>query len=122
MAAVNPRIGIPLTQIPRAIEEMIEPVTPGRHAKRRRVSAPARVLDVEDSHLRVARTGHQRLVVGMRHELDGEDIRTVARQQGGIEGEGRGRGLRLIGIEVEIGIVRTCLLYTSDAADEEFAV
>lgn len=106
MTAIYPRIGVPLTQIPRTIEEMIKPVTPGRHAKRRRVTAPARMLDVEDSHLRVARTGHQRLIVGMRHELDGEDIRTVAGHQGGIEGEGRGRGLRLVGIEVEICVVR----------------
>ena len=106
MTAINPRIGIPLTQVPRAIEKTIKPVTPSRHAKCRRLSAPARMLDIEDSHLRVARAGYQRLVVGMRHELDGEDIRIVARQQGGIEGEGRGRGLRLIGIEVEIGVVR----------------
>lgn len=41
----------------------------------------------------------------MRHELDGENVGPVAREQGGVESERGGRGIGLVGIQIDMLII-----------------
>lgn len=90
MTPVDPSIGVAFTQITRPFKEVVEATAPSRGGKCRgrigvAVAVATGVFDVEDAHLRVAGAGDQSAIVGMWHELDGEDVGLVARGHGGVE-------------------------------------
>lgn len=93
MAPVDPSIGITFTQITRPFKEVVEASAPSRSRKCRGrigvgITVAGGVFDVEDAHLRVTGAGDQGAIVGMWHELDGEDVGLVTRGHGGAEREG----------------------------------
>lgn len=105
MTPVSPRIGIALAEIIRTSEEVAETPTPSGRGKGRSgsdISIAACVFDIEDTHLRIAGTRHQGTVIGMRHKLDGEDVGPMPGEDGSIQGEGGGRGLGLIGVDIQM--------------------
>lgn len=93
MAPVDPRIGIPLAEITHTPEEVIEPLAP-RGCSRRRggrsISVCRGVFDIKDTDLGIAGTGYQGAVVGVGHELDGEDIGAMAGEDSGVQGKRSG--------------------------------
>jgi hypothetical protein len=87
MASVDSSIGVSFAEIPGPFKEIVEALTAGGSRKGRGsagIVAFAGIFNVENAHLRVARAGYQGSVIGMRHELDGEDIGLVASENCGV--------------------------------------
>ena len=109
MASIDSGIGIAVTQVPRTTKELIEPPVPsgGLECRGRSIiSASTGVFDIEDANLRIAAAGNQSPIIRVWHKLDGEDVGSVAGQNGGIECEWSIRGFWLVGVYIEVLIVR----------------
>ena len=64
------------------------------------------IFQVKYPHFRITGTGHDGPVVRVGHELDGEDVGTVACADTGIEAERFCLVLGIVLPDVEVGIVR----------------
>lgn len=64
----------------------------------------SRVLNIEDAH--IVRRRHNRTVVGVWHELDGEDVGPVSCHDGCREAELRGGGFGVVRVDVDTVVVR----------------
>lgn len=110
MAAITAAVGIAIAQILDAGEEVAEPSGPGGRGSHVGVCigvvVATCILDVEDTDLGITSTAHQRPIIGVRHEFDGKDVATMTSQDGRVQGKRRRRGLGLIGVDVQVGVIR----------------
>lgn len=110
MTAINSDVGIPRIQVARIVEKVVKPSAPCRCRKGRRgvdaVAAIAGIFDVKDTNLGITGASHQSSIVGVWHKFDREDVRAVARRDGGIQREWCGGRIGLIGIDVQVLVVR----------------
>lgn len=108
MTPVDPRIGIPLAQIAHAPKEVVETLAArgrSRCRRRGRTAVCGGVFEIKDPHLGIASAGDQGPIVGVGHELDGENIGSVAGKNGRVQGKRRSGGVRLVGVDVQMLIV-----------------
>jgi hypothetical protein len=66
----------------------------------------ASVFDVEHPHVAIAGSSNYGSIIGIRHELDREDVGGMASGKGSGKLERRHRGFRQVGVDVDMLIIR----------------
>jgi hypothetical protein len=104
---VDAGVGVGLIQPSCIAEEAVESPTSGAGGNIGARICSASMLKIEDTDLGVSGAAHDGSVIGVGHELDGEDVGMMPSAHARVQSKGSRKVGRVILPDVEIGIVGT---------------